>query len=142
MSLCTWARSSAKLTLFCIRLDSCNGHGCGHDLGHWPTLQAGAATAGLAGRILEELMTCCLGILLPEGLVLASDSRSNAGVDQVALVLKLALYEVPGQRALVVVLSAGNWMSVRKRCAEGFSSLGARAAPYQKIALDISNRIV
>ncbi len=52
-------------------------------------------------------MTYCLGILLPEGLVLASDSRSNAGVDQVALVKKLALFEVPGQR-VVVVLSAGN----------------------------------
>jgi putative proteasome-type protease len=52
-------------------------------------------------------VTYCLGILLPEGLVLASDSRSNAGVDQVALVRKLALFELPGQR-VVAVLSAGN----------------------------------
>ena len=52
-------------------------------------------------------MTYCLGILLPGGLVLASDSRSNAGVDQVALVKKLALFEVPGQR-VIAVLSAGN----------------------------------
>ncbi len=52
-------------------------------------------------------MTYCLGILLPQGLVLASDSRSNAGVDQVALVKKLAVFEVPGQR-VVVILSAGN----------------------------------
>jgi len=52
-------------------------------------------------------LTCCLGILLPAGLVLASDSRSNAGVDQVALVKKLALFEVPGQR-VIAVLSAGN----------------------------------
>ena len=52
-------------------------------------------------------MTYCLGILLPSGLVLASDSRSNAGVDQVALVKKLALFEVPGRR-VIVVLSAGN----------------------------------
>ena len=52
-------------------------------------------------------MTYCLGILLPAGLVLASDSRSNAGVDQVALVKKLALFEVPGQR-VIAVLSAGN----------------------------------
>ncbi len=27
-------------------------------------------------------MTYCLGILLPTGLVMASDSRSNAGVDR------------------------------------------------------------
>ena len=52
-------------------------------------------------------MTYCLGILLPAGLVLAFDSRSNAGVDQVALVKKLALFEVPGQR-VIAVLSAGN----------------------------------
>jgi putative proteasome-type protease len=52
-------------------------------------------------------MTYCLGILLPTGLVLASDSRSNAGVDQVALVKKLAIFEVPGQR-VIAILSAGN----------------------------------
>jgi putative proteasome-type protease len=52
-------------------------------------------------------VTYCLGILLPGGLVLASDSRSNAGVDQVALVRKLALFELPGQR-VIAVLSAGN----------------------------------
>ncbi len=52
-------------------------------------------------------MTYCLGILLPSGLVMASDSRSNAGVDQVALVKKLSIFEVPGQR-VVAILSAGN----------------------------------
>lgn len=52
-------------------------------------------------------MTYCLGILLPNGLVMASDSRSNAGVDQVALVKKLSLFEVPGQR-VIAILSAGN----------------------------------
>ena len=52
-------------------------------------------------------MTYCLGILLPAGLVMASDSRSNAGIDQVALVKKLAIFEVPGQR-VITVLSAGN----------------------------------
>jgi putative proteasome-type protease len=52
-------------------------------------------------------MTYCLGIILPSGLVMASDSRSNAGVDQVALVKKLAVFEVPGQR-VIAILSAGN----------------------------------
>jgi len=52
-------------------------------------------------------MTYCLGILLPDGLVLASDSRSNAGVDQVALVKKLAIFEVQGER-VITILSAGN----------------------------------
>ena len=52
-------------------------------------------------------MTYCLGILLPAGLVLASDSRSNAGVDQIARVRKLELITVPGNR-VIAILSAGN----------------------------------
>jgi putative proteasome-type protease len=52
-------------------------------------------------------MTYCLGILLPAGLVLASDSRSNAGVDQIAKVRKLELITMPGQR-VIAILSAGN----------------------------------
>jgi putative proteasome-type protease len=45
--------------------------------------------------------------LLPAGLVMASDSRSNAGVDQVARVHKMALIEQQGQR-VIALLSAGN----------------------------------
>ena len=52
-------------------------------------------------------MTYCLGILLPGGLIMASDSRSNAGVDQVARVNKLALVSRPGER-VICILSAGN----------------------------------
>ncbi len=52
-------------------------------------------------------MTYCLGILLPAGLVLASDSRSNAGVDQIAKVRKLELITTPGER-VIAILSAGN----------------------------------
>ncbi len=52
-------------------------------------------------------MTYCLGILLPQGLVLASDSRSNAGVDQVARVRKFDLITVDGSR-VIAILSAGN----------------------------------
>jgi putative proteasome-type protease len=52
-------------------------------------------------------MTYCLGILLPAGLVLASDSRTNAGVDQVAQVRKFELITQPGNR-VIAILSAGN----------------------------------
>ena len=52
-------------------------------------------------------MTYCLGILLPAGLVLASDSRTNAGVDQIASVRKLAVFEQTGER-VIALLSAGN----------------------------------
>jgi putative proteasome-type protease len=52
-------------------------------------------------------MTYCLGIWLPAGLVLASDSRTSAGVDQIATVKKLAVFEQPGER-MIAILSAGN----------------------------------
>lgn len=52
-------------------------------------------------------MTYCLGILLPSGLVLASDARSNAGVDQIARVNKLDVMSVPGER-VIAIQSAGN----------------------------------
>ncbi len=52
-------------------------------------------------------MTYCVGICLPSGLVLAADSRSNAGVDQVTRVHKLALITRPGDR-VIAILSAGN----------------------------------
>jgi putative proteasome-type protease len=52
-------------------------------------------------------LTYCLGILLSTGLILASDSRSNAGVDQVQQVCKLALITVPQER-VIAILSQGN----------------------------------
>ena len=52
-------------------------------------------------------MTYCLGILLQDGLIMAADSRSNAGVDQVTKVNKVALVKRPGER-VICILSAGN----------------------------------
>ncbi len=52
-------------------------------------------------------MTYCLGILLEDGLVLASDSRSNAGVDHITSVSKTDIFENAGER-MIAVLSAGN----------------------------------
>jgi len=52
-------------------------------------------------------MTYCLGVLLRGGLVLASDSRSNAGVDQVTQVRKLAFLPTAAGCA-VAIMSSGN----------------------------------
>ena len=52
-------------------------------------------------------MTYCLGMFLDDGLVMASDSRTNAGVDQIAKVRKMANFVNPGER-VITVLSAGN----------------------------------
>jgi putative proteasome-type protease len=60
-------------------------------------------------RSVEESsgMTYCVGILLKEGMVLASDSRTHAGVDNIATFCKMTVFERPGDR-VVVLLSSGN----------------------------------
>ena len=52
-------------------------------------------------------MTYCLAMSLDQGLVFASDSRTNAGVDQVSTFRKMRVWEQAGDRVLVM-LSAGN----------------------------------
>jgi putative proteasome-type protease len=52
-------------------------------------------------------MTYCVAITVNRGLVFASDSRTNAGVDQLSTYSKMFTICVPGQRAFVV-LTAGN----------------------------------
>ncbi len=52
-------------------------------------------------------MTYCVALLLDEGLVFASDTRTNAGVDQVAIFPKMHVFEVKGDR-VIVMLTAGN----------------------------------
>lgn len=52
-------------------------------------------------------MTYCVGIRLDAGLVFLSDSRTNAGMDQISTYRKMMIYEKPGDR-FMVLLSAGN----------------------------------
>jgi putative proteasome-type protease len=52
-------------------------------------------------------MTYCVGITMNEGLIFASDSRTNAGVDNFASFCKMTVFERPGDR-VVVLLSSGN----------------------------------
>ncbi len=52
-------------------------------------------------------MTYCVAIKLKAGLVFLSDSRTNAGLDQISTFRKMIVYEKPGER-LMVLLSAGN----------------------------------
>jgi putative proteasome-type protease len=52
-----------------------------------------------------EVMTYCLGILVRQGLVLAADSRTNAGVDYISSYRKLFDFSVPGERALLLCTS-------------------------------------
>ena len=52
-------------------------------------------------------MTYCVGLSLEDGLVFASDSRTNAGVDYVTTYSKMHVF-TPSPDRLFVILSAGN----------------------------------
>ena len=52
-------------------------------------------------------MTYCVAIKLNAGLVFLSDSRTNAGLDQISSFRKMMIYEKAGDR-FMVLLSAGN----------------------------------
>jgi putative proteasome-type protease len=52
-------------------------------------------------------MTYCVGLLVDTGLVMLSDSRTNAGVDHINTFRKMAIFQWPGERVLVL-MSAGN----------------------------------
>ena len=50
-------------------------------------------------------MTYCLGIMTKKGLVMASDSRTNAGYDQVNVCRKMHTFVTPGERVFVLLAS-------------------------------------
>ena len=52
-------------------------------------------------------MTYCVGILLEKCMIFASDSRTNAGHDNVAKFCKMTVFERGGDR-VIVLLSSGN----------------------------------
>ena len=52
-------------------------------------------------------MTYCVAVMLDAGMVFASDSRTNAGMDQVSVFSKMHMIKREGER-LIVVLSSGN----------------------------------
>ncbi len=52
-------------------------------------------------------MTYCVGIIMREGIVMASDSRSNASLDEVNVCQKMHTLEIPGERVFIL-LTSGN----------------------------------
>ena len=70
-------------------------------------------------------MTYCVGLALDAGMIFASDSRTNAGMDDIARFCKMTVFERPGDRVLVL-LSSGNLAGTQavigvlnQRCAAG-----------------------
>ena len=70
-------------------------------------------------------MTYCIGVLLDQGMIFASDSRTHAGVDNFAKFCKMTVFECTGERVLVL-LSSGSLAGTQavigvlnQRCAAG-----------------------
>jgi len=86
-------------------------------------------------------VTYCVGVLLEAGLVLASDSRTNAGMDQIGSFRKMTVYERPGDLVLVL-LSSGNLSltqavvsQLEQRATENQPSLLTAPSLYQAACL-------
>jgi len=86
-------------------------------------------------------MTYCVAIRLAEGLVFASDSRTNAGFDQISTFRKMHLFGKPGERTLVL-LSAGNLATsqsvitlLERRCRTSEDSLMTTASLFDSAGL-------
>ncbi|MGL6208916.1 MAG: peptidase [Paracoccaceae bacterium] len=52
-------------------------------------------------------MTYCVGLLLNQGMVLLSDTRTNAGLDNISTYRKMFTFEDPGER-VIVIMTAGS----------------------------------
>lgn len=52
-------------------------------------------------------MTYCVGLTLNKGLVFMSDTRTNAGVDNISVFKKMFNWQTKGDRA-IVMMTAGN----------------------------------
>ena len=65
----------------------------------------GLGPAGFCWRYKQtgSVMTYCVGLRLDGGLVFASDTRTNAGFDNIAVFRKMHVWEREGDRVLVIL---------------------------------------
>jgi putative proteasome-type protease len=81
-------------------------------------------------------MTYCVGLQLQDGIVMLSDSRTNAGVDSISTFGKMHTWEKPGERALVLA-TAGNLslsQSVVTLLKQGFTNEGGQTCDLMQAA--------
>lgn len=71
-------------------------------------------------------MTYCVAVRNEAGLVFLSDSRTSAGVDQISTFRKMHVFEIPGERVMVL-LTAGN-LAVAQAVASGLKAQMAQQA--------------
>src|SRR5258708_13628520 len=76
-------------------------------------------------------MTYCVALRLNAGMVFLSDSRTNAGVDQIGTFRKMTVFERAGERCLVLLTSGnlGVTQSVRQLVMEPGEGPSVWSAP-------------
>lgn len=81
-------------------------------------------------------MTYCVGLLLKAGMVLLSDTRTNAGLDNIATYRKMFLFEDPGER-IVAILTAGSLSVTQTTIARLRDAIAEEAAGVEGAAHSI-----
>jgi putative proteasome-type protease len=66
-------------------------------------------------------MTYCVGLCLKDGLVFLSDTRTNAGVDQIGTFRKMSLFQKDKDR-FFTLMSAGN-IAITQAVKDGMSKV-------------------
>lgn len=73
-------------------------------------------------------MTYCVGLKLNAGLVLLSDTRTNAGLDNIASYRKMFFFENPGER-VIAIMTAGSLSVTQTTIARLDESAGDESDP-------------
>ena len=86
-------------------------------------------------------MTYCVAMLLDTGLVFLSDSRTNAGIDQISTFRKATVFQKPGDRVLVLQ-SSGNLaitQTVISMLKQDIDAAGSKGAPTRPTLMNVPN---
>jgi putative proteasome-type protease len=75
-------------------------------------------------------MTYCVAVKLDAGMVFASDSRTNAGVDQIATFSKMHMVAKEGDR-LIVILSAVNLLEHQSRSSDSNRTIANASSMFE-----------
>ncbi len=68
-------------------------------------------------------MTYCAAIRLKEGMIFASDTRTNAGVDHISTFRKLYQYGVEGERFMILQTAGSLATSPHRLCLINFKAI-------------------
>ncbi len=77
-------------------------------------------------------MTYCVGLLVKDGMVIISDTRTNAGIDNISIYKKLHMLSEDGDDRLIMLASAGSLsvtQSMLSMLAEGLPCLDDTGVP-------------